>query len=664
MPLGEQPGGLLADRIIAMISGANRALYEVGAENGNVSFEIGISAALRQPTALLSDRTPADLAGFLRSPWLVPYADGDACLKALEGFLTLESPEPLVDRSPTIGEPSLITVIGTSARARALEDALRDSGHTVDSVPEGAIRSLQDAIQLAESCGVLIGVRPETEAWEGSEAVALLATIGVAFGSHRDVIIAAGLEEAVPSDCEKLVVRGGDETELVVNVSARIIRPPPLPPGGTTRPRVDAALRRPLCTPVANELRAHGRALLSAEPGYGKTTLLHQVADELSYGTAWVTIATNWSAGDFIERIVEAVGGHVPAYGWEAWAAVRRAQQAAEQAGGRVSRPSAPTPAQLAALLSEGGTPTMNEPVLLVVDDVQKATDAGAELLAHLVRAGPPWLLMAFAGRGAPAELLSSSKTGHLPSWGAEELRFSREETHAFLRQTVAGLDDERADQLHERSQGWPAGLSVIRAWLVANPNSSIGTLNDMTRGDRHRIYQVFATDYFTRLPGHIQHDLLACSLPVTLDAKVAQHLLGPDGGIRLRALVDGPYFLAEDDAGKFRLHSLFREFLSQRWVDERGRDSLQAARSRMARWYHANGDTVSAYQAACEAEEWEFALAVIGPIARAFANRGEGQFLKELLASIPVEWIRRDWPVRESWVRALVYLGAPGRAR
>ena len=109
---------------------------------------------------------------------------------------------------------------------------------------------------------------------------------------------------------------------------------------------------------------------------------------------------------------------------------------------------------------------------------------------------------------------------------------------------------------------------------------------------------------------------------------------------------------------------SLFREFLSQRWIEERGLGSLQAARSSLARWYHKNNDTASAYQVACEAEDWESAVAVIGPIARAFANRGEAGFLRELLGRIPVDRIRESRPIWESWVRGARLHGRARRAR
>ena len=352
-----------------------------------------------------------------------------------------------------------------------------------------------------------------------------------------------------------------------------------------------------------------------------------------------------------------AVGQHVPGFGWDAWAELRRSQQAARQVTSRVRPPQAPQVTQLAEMLARNRA--AREPVLLVIDDIQRATDDAAQLLACLARSGPPWLRIAFAGREPPAEIRTDAASGLLPSWGAEELRFSRDETGEYLRSSVPGLDDQRADVLYERTEGWPAALAVIRAWLSTHPDATVNTLREMARGDRHQVYRVFATDYFVELQEDIQRDLLLSSLPVRLDAAVARHLLGSQGGTRLRTLVDGPYFFAEEEVGTFRLHTLFREFLHQRWIEERGRDSLLAARSELARWYYAEGDFFSAYQIACEGEDWEAAVAALGPLAPGIANRGDADSLKGLLDPIPSQQIRRNRSVWESWVRALVNTGA-----
>src|SRR5437899_11588571 len=64
--------GADADRIAAMIRSADRAVYDVGADNGNVWFELGDSIGLRQPVALTSSVDPPELVDILRTPWLRP----------------------------------------------------------------------------------------------------------------------------------------------------------------------------------------------------------------------------------------------------------------------------------------------------------------------------------------------------------------------------------------------------------------------------------------------------------------------------------------------------------------------------------------------------------------------------------------------------------------
>ena len=660
MPLGEVPQGILLDRITTMIGGSDCAVYEVGPANGNVSFELGISIALRQPVALMSDRDPVELPDLLRTPWLCFYTDDDACIAALNGFLGLENLSPLVSGQGAPGDPELVVVVGAGDRARALARGLRASGRSVVRRRPSTIRSPAEAAQVAESCGALVVVRPEASAWDGVEATPALISLGVSFGLNRTAIIAAGAAEKIPSDCMPLVARGTDDPDISANVIELIDKPMrPLPPSGTSRPRADASLARTLRTVVANELHTHGRALLSAEPGYGKTTLLRQVADELGCATAWVTIESNWSVAQLIERIVASIGQHIPQFGWQAWAAVQRSRQTAEQPEIGLATRQGPHPAQLAELLARHEDITATGQVLLAIDDVHNATSEGAQLLAQFAQCSPSWLRLILAGRGAPSELRSATAAGHIPCWTAEELRFSRVETGEFLRHSIPTLDDERANRIHECSDGWPAALAVIRAWLAANEDATIETLTEMTRGDRHRIYQLFAADYFAQLPEHIQGDLLLCSLPLRLDVSVAQRLLGADGGMRLRELVDGPYFISEAEVGIFHLHSLFREFLSQRWIDERGSDSLQAAQSEIAKWYQDRDDPVSAYQIACEGEDWETATKAIEPFVRTFANEGDAGFLRDLLSPLPIERIRETWLIRESWVRALAASGA-----
>jgi hypothetical protein len=660
MPLGGKPEGLMLDRIAALIDSAERAIYEVGFENGNVWFELGISLGRRQPVALTTSREPRELPDILRSPWLRPYRDDDSCLNEIRGFLSLATPPPIVSASKTLSDAPRITVIGKSGRTAAVALALRNAGRSVTEVDPGAVRSLKEAIDVAESCGVLVCVRPATESWEGHEAIASLAILGAGFGLNREVVAAAGLREFVPSDCMQLLVRGADDADIAARVLASLERPRLAPPpAGTIRPRITGTLPRPQRVAVATAVRNDGRGLLDAEPGYGKTTLLDQAANELGWPTAWVTVDSDWSVGDILERLLSVLGEHAPGFGWRAMVELREAEGVTGIANDRASRRRFPSPEQLAELVvSSAAQTTAPDHMLLVIDDAHKATDEGGRLIARLAALAPPWLHLLIAGRGAPTEITKMAAAGKLATWGAEDLRFSREETAAYLQYSGRNADEDRVTLLHQRSEGWPAALAVIRAWLDNHPEASPTQLKEMTRGDRHQVYRVFATDYFAGLSEQIQNDLFAASVPMRLGPKVAGRLFGSDGALRLRELALGPYFLIEDTTGVFRMHSLFREFLSQRWIEQRGRDSLLETRSALAHWYQEEGDAASAYQIGCEAEDWDLAAAAIDPAIRVIANQGDAYFVLDLVGRLPEEHIRRSRPLWESWVRALSHTG------
>ena len=89
------------------------------------------------------------------------------------------------------------------------------------------------------------------------------------------------------------------------------------------------------------------------------------------------------------------------------------------------------------------------------------------------------------------------------------------------------------------------------------------------------------------------------------------------------------------------------------------GRLHCKPPKSALARWYQDQDDPVSAYQVACEGNDWTTAIDAIRPFVRLFAAQGDFGFLKELLGPMPPAQIRNSRPLRESWVRALVATGS-----
>ena len=657
MPLGEEPEGLLLDRIEVMIRTSARSIYDVGGESGNVYFELGISLGLRQPVALTSRESPGELPTILRTPWLRPYTSVDECLNTVRDFLGLSNPGPMIDGTRTTPAEA-VCVVCSDGRGDAIAAALEQSGRSVTVVTSASISSVAQTVEIADSFATVVAVRP-AGVWSPGDLVTAMLTLGAAFGLRRDVVLAAGEGEDFPSDCSQLLVTASTTNTLAdLAVAALNLPRPSPPPSGTMRPRIIGGIDRPQKVTIAQALADVGAAALDAEPGYGKTTALTQLADHVVWPTAWITVDADWSMVQLLERLVASVGEYAPAFAWTALVALReRRNEPATVGSGIVEE--LPSPAVIAQLVADDAERSGEvEDVLLILDDVHHASREGGQLLAHLIDLRPRWLRLLVSGRGLPLPITELSRTARLRTWTADDLSFSKEETGAYLREGGREADDQRSELLHQRTMGWPAALAVIRAWLDTHPGATTDQLRSMARGDRQNVYQIFATGYFTDLDATVKGDLLLASLPLRLDAKVAERLYGQGGGLRLRELSDGPYFITEEAAGTFRLHSLFRQFLGQRWVEERGSTSLFESKSALATWYLESNETANAFEVACEASDWDVAVASIEPSIRGLANRGDAYLVLDILHRLPEERIRRSRPLWESWVRALSQVG------
>ena len=147
--------------------------------------------------------------------------------------------------------------------------------------------------------------------------------------SGRAVLVAAGRAEWVPSDCMQLVVRGTDDADLARSVLSLIGRPPiALPPSGTARRGRTAETPSNACCRRASAWRP-------CAPFRGawlwEDHVARPVADELGYRAAWVSLEADWSVAELIERLVAAIGQHIPAFGWTSLLKVRRSRQFARR---------------------------------------------------------------------------------------------------------------------------------------------------------------------------------------------------------------------------------------------------------------------------------------------------------------------------------------------
>jgi ATP/maltotriose-dependent transcriptional regulator MalT/DNA-binding SARP family transcriptional activator len=233
------------------------------------------------------------------------------------------------------------------------------------------------------------------------------------------------------------------------------IVPPVLAPNIIERPR---AMTR-LAAAVSRRL-----TVLTAGPGFGKTTLLASWAEERH--CAWYSVTSvDRDPLAFARGLVTALTLRVPGLTNELAPALE---------GGR--GPDASIDEAVAAFvpaLAGALHGRLASDVTLVIDDVHEldGDPAAARLLADLCHMSPPRLHIVLSSRGDPPFALARLRLrGHVQLLTGETLAFDRDDV-ARVVAAVAGPKAERyAPTIDRLTGGWPAAVRLVAEALAAAP--------------------------------------------------------------------------------------------------------------------------------------------------------------------------------------------------
>ena len=343
----------------------------------------------------------------------------------------------------------------------------------------------------------------------------------------------------------------------------------PLPTTKLLPPRVPV---RALARPRLNELLSEGTAstltLVSAPPGFGKTTLLAEwAAGGVPLGpVCWVGLDEDDNArGRMWRAIGAAVAEAVPVLG----------EQSVE-AGAR-------TPIDTATLLINR-VAQLETPVVLILDDVHSVDERSTVGdIAHLIKLAPPQLRIVLSTRSDPPIPLDRYRlSGQLVEIRAAELAMTVDETRDMLGDVADQLSEIEIVALCERTEGWAAAirLAAISLESAEDPHRFVA---DFAADDR-AISDYLLNEVLDQQPEDLRTFLLRTSLPDRLTAELAAELTGrTDAGAVLAELARRNLFLHRHgrQAGTYRYHSLFRSFLQAELMRERPNEVRELHRRR-----------------------------------------------------------------------------------
>ncbi len=308
----------------------------------------------------------------------------------------------------------------------------------------------------------------------------------------------------------------------------------------------------------------HRVVLVTAEAGYGKTTLLADFARHHRRPTMWYRLDDedrNWVS--FIHYLVAAGREIEPDFG------VATKGLLAEL--GVTTGPSRDT---IVATFIRDLQSLGSRAATLIIDDYHLVDDVPdvRVVVRELVNRAPERLTLVFVSRQQPSVPLARLRTlGEVAELTAADLRFDVDETERLFRDTYKRpLEPDVLADLADRTEGWAASLEMVNAALRDRSPGEIRAFVRGMTGAHGELYDYLAEEVVGDLDDETQRFLMTTSLLQAVEPTLVE-VVGGFSAQQARDLIARTERLGllstrgTARRGARRYHPLVREFLEAR---------------------------------------------------------------------------------------------------
>lgn len=392
-------------------------------------------------------------------------------------------------------------------------------------------------------------------------------------------------------------------------------------------------VQRPHLTQRLNDGLDSGRrvTLVSAPPGFGKTTLLSEWGAQLRRPVAWLSLDE---------------GDNDPIRFWSYLiAACQSVRDGVGESALALFHSPQPLPDETIPTILINDLAGLEGDLMLILDDYhviqnQSIHTALAFLVDHLpdqlhlvlsTRVDPPWPLARLRARNQLIELR------------VLDLRFTLEEAAAFLNQMMdLNLSAEDAAALEARTEGWIAGLQLaaiaMQSPLSLKERGDVAGFVKAFAGSHVYVAEYLIEEVLQHQSVEVQTFLLQTSLLERLSATLCEAVTGyQDGQTILKNLHKANIFvLPLDDEGHwFRYHRLFADLLQARLHQAFPSEAIATLHTRASRWYEEAGMVNEAIQHAVAAADDATAVRLIESHAVEMLMQGYAKTVESWLTAI-----------------------------
>src|SRR5208282_4709149 len=235
--------------------------------------------------------------------------------------------------------------------------------------------------------------------------------------------------------------------------------------------------------------------------------------------------------------------------------------------------------------------------VILIIDDLHElnSPEALAQLTRLLANLPPNVHAILVTRRDLRLGLHQLRLAGELAEIRAADLRFSERETRELLAASGIALSEASAALLHQRTEGWAAGLRLAAISLAGHPDPERFVAE--FSGSNRTVAEYLIAEMLERQPDDGQDLLLRTCVLDRVSGELADLLTGRAGSERiLLDLEDANAFVVSLDPGRtwFRYHHLFADLLRLE-LRRRLPGQVPTLHRRAAEWFTQNGQIADA---------------------------------------------------------------------
>ncbi len=419
-------------------------------------------------------------------------------------------------------------------------------------------------------------------------------------------------------------------------------------------------LRRARLIDWLNEASGCRAAVIAADAGYGKTTLLWQWEREVDFPCYWYKLDRNDRDWTFhISYLIESIG--------KRHTGLRAPRHSMlQQLGG----PGSSRPGVAAYLLAEMHE-RLTEPCTFIIDDWQyvNAVTEVRGLWNQILRDAPPTCRFVFAhasSRGCSSRgsrlTRATQSSGPMPSASA-----SRRSRSSFATSTTIRSNPTDVAELERRTEGWAASLQLVEVSLRERPSPEERSefIQSITATTDSDLFDFLAEEVLDQQPEETRNFLLTTSILHQITPEVAERLAGVhDGRRELTELEHRGLFTNRLDDERYRYHNLFRDFLERRLIAERSEAEVVGLHIHAASYFETTEQWPEAIHHYLRAGLQRQAARLIAKYGEDIVSSGRLGLVDEWLQQLPDEMIKQNarlsllygeaCGIRGEWKRAL----------